>query len=130
MAVRSRLMAVGLLLALAACAPGCRSRPKLVAVTGKVLHKGQPLTAGSIFFHPRTADAPAGKSSCLLQVDGSFTMRTFPYGDGVPPGSYKVTLSPDLAGRIKRPDLADPDRTPLALDVPDEGVHDHVFEVK
>jgi hypothetical protein len=57
-------------------------------------------------------------------------MRTYPHGQGVPPGAYKVTLSPELANRIRRPKYADPKTTPLSALVPDAGLTDHVFEVK
>lgn len=118
------------LLAALLLAAGCGG-PKLVPVTGRVLFKGEPLTAGSIWFHPAEGSArPDEKASCQLQLDGSFKMRTYPYGNGVPPGSYKVTLSPELANRIKRPLLADPAKTPLAIDVPREGVKGHVIEVQ
>src|SRR5579885_3794759 len=91
--------ASAVLLALAA-ASGCGDRPKLVTVTGKVVHKGEPLTAGSIIFHPDAGNSyQKDKPSSLLQLDGSFTMKTFPFGDGVPPGKYKVTLAPELANR-------------------------------
>lgn len=120
------------LLLAAALALGCGGdKPKLVPVTGTVVRKGGPVTAGSVTFHPDPANAHQKDSpSSLLQVDGGFTMRTYPYGDGVPPGRYKVTLSPDLAGRLGKPDLGRPDRTPWAVEVPDGGLTGHVFEVK
>lgn len=126
-----RFIGLPLFLVLAAC-QGCgSSAPKLVSVTGKVFHKNQPLTAGSIFFHPDAGNPTREeKSSCLLQLDGSFVMRTYPYGNGVPPGAYKVTLAPELANRIKLPHYADPEKTPLRIDVPDAGVQDIVFDVK
>jgi hypothetical protein len=113
---------------------GCGKQPKLVSVTGKVVHKGQPLTAGSVFFHPIKAPSEPERakeiSSSLLQLDGTFSAKTFPYGDGLPPGSYKVTLSPDLTSRVQMPVYGDPARTPWQLEVPAEGVRDHLFEVK
>lgn len=131
MRLRHRILGSACLLAVVLAVAGCGNRPKLVPVNGQVTHKGRPLTAGSVWFHPAEGNAYQGeKPSCQLGLDGSFTMRTYPYGNGVPPGAYKVTLSPDLAGRIKRPDHADPAKTPLRLDVPDVGVKDHVFEVK
>jgi hypothetical protein len=128
--VPPRALFLAVLLALAAAA-GCGNRPKLVPVTGKVVHKGQPLTAGSIYFHPVGGTPRQGeKSSSLLQLDGSFRARTFPYGDGVPPGPYKVTLSPELANRVRLPAYADPDKTPWRIDVPDGGLQDQALEVK
>lgn len=111
---------------------GCGGeKPKLVTASGKVTHKGQPLTAGNIVFHPDsgnsyTKDAPSSQ----LQLDGAFSMKTFPFGDGLPPGKYKATLSPDLANRIRKPQYADRDKTPWVIDVPDSGFTDKVLEVK
>jgi hypothetical protein len=124
------LLPVLVLVLFAAC--GCGGdKPKLVSVTGKVLHNGQPLTAGSIIFYPDAGNSyQKDKPSSLLQVDGSFTMKTYPFGDGVPLGTYKVTLAPELAARIGRPDYAKPERTPLSIVVPESGLADQVFEVK
>jgi hypothetical protein len=111
---------------------GCGSdQPTLVEVTGRVTMRGEPLTAGSIHLTPAdTNDFQADQPSSLLELDGSFTIKTFPYGEGVPPGQYQVTLAPALAARIRRPDLADPQKTPWQLDVPPAGIHNHLFEVK
>lgn len=124
--MRSLVLAGAVLLA-----AGCGSQPKLVPVSGRVTRDGGPVTAGSLYLHPQPEPArPGEKYGGLLNVDGSFTARTFPYGDGVPPGSYKVTLSPELANRLKRPDHADPAKTPWELDVPDAGAKGVTFEVK
>ena len=118
--------------ALAVCITGCHGdRPKLVPATGKVIYKGEPLTAGSIYLFPDAGNSfDKDQPSSLLQLDGSFTIKTFPYGEGVPPGKYRVTLAPQLAGRIQLPHYADPTKTPLSIDVPDSGVRDHIFEIK
>jgi hypothetical protein len=127
--VTKRLVA-GLLVLLAVS--GCGGdKPRLVSVTGKVTHQGKALLGGSIIFHPDAGNSyQKDKPSSLLQEDGSFTMKTFPFGDGVPPGAYKVTLAPELAKRISRPGYALPEKTPLSIQVPESGVKDHVFEVK
>jgi len=109
----------------------CESKPRLVPVTGKVVMQDKPLTAGNIFLHPDGSnDYQKDRPSSQLQLDGSFTIKTFPFGEGVPPGKYKVTLSPDLAGRIQRPGYADPSRTPWLLKVTSSGLKDQVFEIK
>lgn len=117
----------------AAICVGCGDgdRPTLVPATGKVLVGGQGATAGSIYFHSHP-DNPVQieRASSLLQLDGSFAIKTFPYGDGVPPGKYRVTLSPELAARIKRPELGDAAKTPWDVEVPEAGLQDHVFEVR
>jgi hypothetical protein len=131
MRIRSHALSAVCLLGAALAVCGCGNKPKLVVVTGRVIHKGQPLNAGSIWLHPHAGNPYQGeKPSCQLAMDGAFALRTYPYGDGVPPGSYKVTLSPDLANRIRLPAYADPAKTPLKLEVPDDGVKELVFEVK
>ncbi|MGV2336013.1 MAG UNVERIFIED_CONTAM: hypothetical protein LVR18_18495 [Planctomycetaceae bacterium] len=67
--------------------------------------------------------------SSQLQLDGSFRMRTWPWGDGVPPGSYRVTLSPELAGRIDRSRYGDVRSTPLSITVPQGALEGHEFRV-
>ncbi len=110
---------------------GCGSKPKLVTVTGKVMHKGKTVTGGSVWFHPEGGDeGKTEKMNGQLQLDGTFTAKTFPHGDGIPPGKYKVTLSPDLAGRAGVPQYGVVTKTPWALDVPDAGLADQVFEIK
>lgn len=106
-------------------------RPVLVPVTGRVVQDGQGLTAGAIIFHPLEGNAyMQDKPSSLLQVDGSFAMKTFPFGEGVSPGRYKVTLAPELATRIGRPDYSQPDTTPWSIDVPESGLAGQQFEVE
>ena len=128
-----RRFSVLCLLAIAiAGAAGCGggNKPRLVAVAGHLTLAGQPLTAGSLSFHADDGNPYAGdKPSCQLQLDGSFTMRTYPFGDGVPPGKYKVTLVPALAARIKKPELGDPAKTNLRIDVPDAGIADHRIDL-
>ena len=120
------------LLAVLIGAVGCGDeKPKLVSVSGKVTFKNQPLTAGSVFFHPDAANGyTKDVPSSLLQLDGAFTMKTFPFGEGIAPGKYKVTLAPELANRIGKPSYADPAKTPWTVDVPDAGLPDKLFEVK
>ena len=117
------------LLTLAGCTG--EERPTLVPVTGYVTVDGDPVTAGSIIFHPGEGNAyMKDKPSSLLQLDGSFTMKTFPFGEGVSPGPYKVTLAPELANRVGQPEYADPKTTPWSIDVPETGVSEHDFVVK
>lgn len=110
---------------------GCGDRPTLVPATGRITHKGQPLTAGSVIFVPDSGNAWAKDNpSSLLQTDGSFTMKTFPYGDGVAPGKYKVTLDPALAGRVRQPALSKADKTPWSVEIPDTGKTDITLDAR
>lgn len=118
-------------LLLVALVCGCADRPRLVPASGKVLHKGRPLTAGSVIFVPLPGNAWAGDSpSSLLQTDGAFTMKTFPHGPGVAPGAYKVTLDPALAARIGLQSLSRADQTPWRVEIPGSGRTDLVLEAK
>jgi hypothetical protein len=113
---------------------GCSRGPEppvMVPVTGKVLAAGKAVTAGAIYFHPDEANSfQKDIPSSLLQLDGSFTVKTYPFGEGVPPGKYKVTLSPELASRLKKPMYGQVAKTLWSIEVSDLGVNDHVFEVK
>jgi len=124
------VIAVALFFGVVALA-GCGTKPKLVAVTGKVTHGGKSVTGGSVWFHPERGnpDKPE-RMSGQLQLDGTFTARTFPHGDGIPPGKYKVTLSPDLAGRAGTPRYGDVATTPWSVDVTETGLADKAFEIK
>jgi hypothetical protein len=114
--------------ALAGCAG--EERPNLVSVTGKVVDGPNAVTAGAIYFHPAETNAyTKDNPSSLLQLDGSFTMKTFPFGEGVSPGKYKVTLAPEVAARVKEPRYGDPKTTPWEVTVPNTGLKDQLFEV-
>ncbi len=75
---------------------GCgEAGPKLVPLNGKIVLQSEPVSAGSVYLHPDAANEfQSDTPGSLLELDGSFTIKTFPFGDGVPVGRYKVTLSP------------------------------------
>src|SRR6476659_4534962 len=99
---------------------GCGSKPKLVTVTGRVSHGTRAVTGGSVWFHPDGGnEGKAERMSGLLQTDGTFSARTFPHGDGIPPGKYRVTLSPDLAGRAGVVRYGQVGNTPWLVEVPE-----------
>ena len=110
---------------------GCnQDKPKLVKVNGKIKFNGQPLTAGSITFHPASTNTfTKDNPSSILQEDGSFKMKTFPYGDGVSPGEYKITLAPQLASRISLPNLAYPEKTYAKISVPETGLENLILDI-
>ena len=56
-------------------------------------------------------------------------MKTFPYGDGIPCGEYKITLAPQLASRILLPNLSDPNKSKIAITVPEDGIENFVLDV-
>jgi hypothetical protein len=54
---------------------------------------GTPLTKGEVLFSNEKYSA-----SGPIKEDGTFLMGSMKPGDGVPPGTYKVTLGGDAAG--------------------------------
>jgi len=81
-----RLFSLLAVVALVAVA-GCSGRAQ---VSGKVTFSdGTPLTCGVVNF---TNDSTICKGD-INREDGTFKMRTFKPGDGVPPGTYKVYLT-------------------------------------
>ena len=107
-----------------------QNKPKLVKVNGKIRLNGQALTAGSIHFHPSSTNTfTKDNPSSILQEDGSFNMKTFPYGDGVSPGEYKITLAPQLASRISLPNLAYPEKTNAKITVSETGLENFILDI-
>lgn len=105
-------------------------KPKLVQVSGKIIFKGKPLTAGNIYFHPAPTNTFKNDNpSSILQEDGTFNMKTFPYGEGVSPGDYKITLAPQLASRISLPYLSNLDKTNAIITVPETGIENFILDV-
>jgi hypothetical protein len=127
-----RLLPVFFLLATSvAPVTGCGTKPKLVAVTGTVSHSSKAVTGGSLWFHPEGGnDGKSERMSGQLQTDGTFTVRTFPHGNGIPPGKYRVTLSPDLAARAGAPRYGDVAKTPWSVEVPETGLADLALEIR
>lgn len=112
---------------------GCSdpNAPRLVPLSGQVLFEGQPVTAGSVFLHPgETAQYTKDQPSSILQIDGSFTMKTFPYGEGVAPGDYTMTLAPELAQRLNKHEYGSPEKSPWKILVPEDGKVDLVLEIR
>src|SRR5437588_6653569 len=84
--------ALGLLVALALTAPGCRSEgPELARVRGKVTVKGQPLTRGTVTF--AATDPNRLNASSQIGSDGSYDLQSHEPGDGAELGEYVVTVS-------------------------------------
>jgi hypothetical protein len=65
--------------------------PTLYPVSGKVYFNDQPAEGATVVLHP--ADAGAAKPSGTAGADGSFTLRTYPHGEGAPAGDYSVIVT-------------------------------------
>lgn len=105
--------------------------PKLVPVRGRVVYAdGRPVTAASVCFTPEAATDDLKLATSLLMEDGTFTLRTYPDGDGAMIGAYKVTIS---LGRGTPRNLAQYTRlkdTPFKVDVPEQGLADLLFTLR
>ena len=95
--VPSSMAALGMIcFALCGCGDGGPVYPPPVAVSGKVVLNGQPLTGGTIRFVP--ADPiKALPGSSAVQSDGSFKVTTSKPDDGLVPGKYTVFFDPPVA---------------------------------
>jgi hypothetical protein len=127
--VRAGLLA-WIVVSLGGCGPA-GSKPRLAPVRGRVVYHDQAMTSADIFFLPDASKGnEAAMASSPLQLDGSFTLTTYPHGEGVLPGAYKATLS---LGRRKDKDLdryRNVETTPLEYTVPAEGLTDLLIELK
>jgi len=78
------------LLILAFLLAGCGG-PQLVKVTGKVMINGKAAEGAVLLFHPNDANN-LFVSTATTNSDGTYTVVT-DMQDGIPPGTYKVTLT-------------------------------------
>jgi hypothetical protein len=77
------------LLAALACVAGCGDgRPQRVPVSGTVMIDGAPLSYGFVTFVPAAGRSASGQ----LDGQGRFTLGSYEPGDGVLPGSQRVSV--------------------------------------
>ncbi|MBX9681226.1 MAG: hypothetical protein K2X38_20920 [Gemmataceae bacterium] len=60
-------------------------------VKGVVVHKGTPITGGTLIFSPVQSGKPA---TAEVQSDGTYTLSTFGKNDGAVLGKHKVAFTP------------------------------------
>jgi hypothetical protein len=76
-----------------------KSSIKLYPVRGQVFYKNQPATSAQIVLQPQEqsgagdAKAPQPMAHGTVGADGSFALRTEPYGEGAVPGNYNVLIT-------------------------------------
>jgi hypothetical protein len=108
------------LLPLGASLLGCQgpAPPNLVPVGGQVKYKQRPLSGATICFIP---DITKGNRNGLQATgqttqDGSFTLQTYPHGDGAMVGFYRVTCI--VFGGVAVPQkYRNATQTPLVVEV-------------
>ncbi len=92
------------------------------------MQDGMPVFPGSIALEP--IGRSEFRSSALLHEEGEFKMRTYPHGDGVVPGKYKVVLSLGMGSPPELAKYSSAKTSTLELDVPEEGLKDLVLELE
>src|SRR5438128_2343019 len=92
--------------------------PKLVPVAGQVKYKQRPLSGATICFIPDITKGNRDGQQATGQTaqDGSFTLQTYPHGDGAMVGFYKVTCI--VFGGVALPQkYRNATQTPLIVEV-------------
>jgi hypothetical protein len=121
-----RSAALALLIGLV-CAAGCNRGPRLVPFTGQLVIEGRPQGTDTVALVP-VAGLGKERTQALVDREGKFSLKTYPHGDGVMPGKYKVLVQLDPG--VKALDLYSfADTTPLEVEVPDNGVRDYVIRI-
>lgn len=65
----------------------------LVPLTGTVTLDGEPVEGATVMFAPETKTEESRSATAITQADGSFVAMTLQPGDGVFPGTYKISVS-------------------------------------
>lgn len=99
---------------------GCSSSEPTGSVSGKVTLDDKPLTAGVVSFISEAGFSAIGN----IGSDGSFTLD-----QEVPPGSYRVSVSPPELTEVLGPDAELPE-SPIPEGYFDETSTDIVQEIK
>lgn len=87
---RATFTAVGIFVGVATIAGlvGCEAKSPRVRVRGTVTLDGKPLSSGAVQFHPAAGQFASGE----IGPTGEFDLSTHAPGDGVLPGTYRVTV--------------------------------------
>ncbi len=111
---------------------GCQgpAPPRLVPVRGQVKYKQRPVKGATICFVPdiTRGNRDGLQATCQTAEDGSFTLQTYPHGEGAMVGSYKVICI--VFGGIDIPQkYRNPTQTPLVAVVKEPGNEQLVFSL-
>ena len=129
--MRHALLVGPLALALVVAGAGCDKKPpKLVPVSGKLVYKDKPLANTMIQFNPVELDKNAVLANATTGQDGSFKLRSYPYGDGAKPGQYKVFITPYPGSPPVPAKYTTPEKTSLEATIAEEGNDNLVLTLK
>lgn len=94
---------------------GCSGKEKNTApVQGTIKVDGQPLTAGTVTFFPKTGRSARG----AIQSDGSYVLSTYSDDDGAQPGLHKVTITAAAKGGSAEPNFDKDNVRPSIRELP------------
>ena len=111
---------------------GCDSKQNL---TGKVTFSdGELLTVGTVVF-----STPDFISRSFIKPDGTFNVGTYKDGDGIPPGTYNVSVIEAFGPNPKDPsgdtmiplvaqEFTAAETTPLTITIPGSKTYDIIVE--
>lgn len=92
-----------------ACGGGCADGD-IGRMSGRITYRGQPVTQGAVLFE----NSEQGVSvNAVLGKNGEFAARTHDQ-PGLPPGTYRVAVSPRTFGDGSAPLVVDPSATESA----------------
>lgn len=69
---------------------GCKDKPAVVPVSGRVTYQGKPVPFGTVMFQHTTGGQPAAGQ---IQSDGSYSLQTFNAGPGARVGPSLVRIT-------------------------------------
>ena len=104
---------------------GCAKGPTPVAVRGTLTKGSQPVADVMIQFAPDGDAAGAKVAYGHTDAAGAFVPKTLPEGDGIIPGTYRVTLQPGdgtPAMKLVPHKFRDLGQTPWRVTVPPGGI--------
>lgn len=107
------LASAAFLLGIVGC--GGPAGPELTPISGTVTFEGKPVGPGTVAFVP--LDGNGNPASGTIDTSGRFKMSVYNPGDGVLPGSYKVSVTVvkepahgDDKGNLYPPTFLSPER--------------------
>lgn len=109
---------------------GClKSQPKMAPVSGKLLYRDAPVAFAMVQFDSVNGDDKRMSATGTTGQDGAFKLKSYPHGDGIRPGRYKVSVTP-YPGSSTIPELyQDMDTTTLEATIPEQGLDNLVLKL-